>query len=112
MNLVVGSVEALLMESRVLFQALLVSTFICVRYFSRILLVACDDGWTYFGHTSKCYKPTESNLSRADAVKACKALNPTANLVTIHIEPNTPTIRKSMISCYLTIIFMGFSLYY
>ena len=47
------------------------------------LVLACDDGWTYFGHTSKCYKPTESNLSRTDAVKACKALNPTANLVTI-----------------------------
>ena len=48
-----------------------------------VSLSGCNAGWTYFGHTGKCYKSFESRLTRADALQACKEANPTASLVSI-----------------------------
>ena len=43
----------------------------------------CLSGWTFFEHTRKCYRSSESIVSRSQATSACKSWKSNADLVSI-----------------------------
>ena len=47
------------------------------------LFLACDPGWEFLEHTRQCYKSVETTLTQPNAIRACKAENPNAHLVSI-----------------------------
>jgi len=59
--------------------------------------IECDSGWKYFAHSRMCYKSITTQLTRADAIKACKASKSTANLASIQ-DMTTNAFVQSMVS--------------
>ena len=56
----------------------------------------CKSGWTFFGHTGKCYKSFKTGVTRADAFRVCKGSVPNANLVSISDLKTNEFVRSIM----------------